>query len=375
MPAFRSRPHQRRGGFTLIELLVVMAIIAVLVSITLPAVMKAQEASNRTVCANNLREFGHAFFNHQTQRGFFPTAGLTDYAAPTFSSTTINGVTTWNPFIGPAGPHTAATAANGQDAGWGYQILPFIDAEPIWQGAQGGSVTGSGTASTFTPPASLMQNAIQSPFKLFFCPSRRKTATTTYKNANFPYETFYYNTGTNLLQNTQMPVALGDYAACNGTYNDTINGKTPGAPPGNGVVVSQWYGRFTISTTDIRDGSPYTLMVGEKAANPRIGTILNEDDMGYFAAYGPTTGTATSPVFGTNFNAVRFTSINLLPLRDYEVTGPTGGAFGSAHAGGWNGLMADGSVRNISYTINQFVFQALGTVAGNEIVSDTDLGI
>jgi prepilin-type N-terminal cleavage/methylation domain-containing protein/prepilin-type processing-associated H-X9-DG protein len=351
MCSLRSQRHSQRGGFTLIELLIVMAIIAVLVSISIPAVMKAREASNRTVCSNNLREFGHAFIHHQTQNGYLPTAGYADYAAPTFSSTTIGTTTYWNPYIGPG----STPGTNGQDAGWGYQILPFIDAEPVWSGAQGGTVAGGGGSGSTTAPTTvsqLMQNAIQTPLKIFFCPARGQMRTTTYKNAGFPSETAYVK-----LQNTSISVALTDYAGCNGT--------TAGTVPGNGAIVSQSSSRNTVTTTDIKDGTPYTLLLGEKASNPRCTTTswnLNEDDMGYFAAYS-----------GANFNAIRFTSASLLPLRDYEVQAVTGGAFGSAHTGSFNGLMADGSVRPISYNISSAVYVALGTIQGNEIISDADL--
>ena len=47
---------RRAKGFTLIELLVVVSIIALLVSIMLPALSKAREAARRAVCAANLHQ-------------------------------------------------------------------------------------------------------------------------------------------------------------------------------------------------------------------------------------------------------------------------------------------------------------------------------
>ena len=70
--ALRSQGVMCRAAFTLIELLVVVSIIALLVSILLPALGKAREQAKKTVCSTRMRGLGMAAAIYSADTDFFP---------------------------------------------------------------------------------------------------------------------------------------------------------------------------------------------------------------------------------------------------------------------------------------------------------------
>ena len=65
-------PFPKRPGFTLVELLVVVSIIAVLISLLLPAVQAAREAGRRCQCANQMKQIGLAMQTYHDTHNSFP---------------------------------------------------------------------------------------------------------------------------------------------------------------------------------------------------------------------------------------------------------------------------------------------------------------
>jgi prepilin-type processing-associated H-X9-DG protein len=274
----------------LIELLLVLAIVGVLTALLLPAVQKAREAVQRTVCANHLRQIGLAFQNHHDTLHYFPSGGWEWCTPPTYSG--------GYPLVGEQ-----------QQAGWGFQILPYVDGDNAWKAGPAVAI------ATVNP--------------LFFCPSRRSPQTVT-----FPDEYTPPVTGGDLTH------ALCDYAASNWEGTGVVRQYKP------------------LRMADVTDGTSHTLLAGDKRLNlAELGLPQPDDNEGYTC--------------GFDEDTIRRTDI--APAPDFRGKGfDTERRFGSSHASGFNVVFVDGSVHLLAYSIDSKVFARLGNVADGQAISDSD---
>lgn len=298
------RSSYSRNGFTLVELLVVIAIIGVLVALLLPAVQSAREAARRMSCVNNQKNLALGLLNYHDANNSFPVGH--DYDK-------------W---------HVPAW-------GWGYHLLPYIEQTALH------AQLGSGTSGSQRTLQQLMADvagnasdptlqALQTPLTVFRCPS---DITPTLLPADFRT---WVSKNQPAPEGFEPPTA--NYVASDGyfigrrcTYKDKLGCDNTG----------MFYMDSEISIRQVSDGTSNTFLLGERDERCDAATWI---------------GNPIAPAWGIDEYYIYGTTKWKLnrPVQPREVGGyrACALAFSSAHPGGANFAMVDGSIRFINEEID-----------------------
>jgi prepilin-type N-terminal cleavage/methylation domain-containing protein/prepilin-type processing-associated H-X9-DG protein len=324
-----------RKGFTLIELLVVIAIIAILIGLLLPAVQKVREAASRMTCTNNLKQIGLALHGYH------------------------NGATMF-----PKGCSRSDTDSSDWGSSWKVYILPNMEQDAIFSNWQH---TGSSGYSNAANMALVNRKMIKS----YRCPSS-------------PFPEFYVSSGN--AGQTLMFTTYTGIAGSTLTPGNIGTNTSSGQISGGGIL----FPNSAITLSSISDGTSNTIMVGEQSDHirtaagapiiPGYGAITSQGPHGWTMGCNNDTRVPSPSGFGGdrafNTSTTRW-SINQTGLGNTAGNGTnenTGNniPISSAHSGGANVAMADGSVKFINQNMPLLTLQYLSDRADGNVVSSYD---
>ncbi|MCI0331876.1 MAG: DUF1559 domain-containing protein [Planctomycetes bacterium] len=353
------------GGFTLVELLVVIAIIGILVALLLPAIQAAREAARRAQCINNLKQYGIALHNYHGTNKTFPVGWLSRGAPTNYFA---NANTKLLPYFEETSLHN------------------IYDQGEHWydQKAEVGSLV----------------------IPLFKCPS---------SGGPNPYQNLALK---QILGNSRNSLfGMTDYSYCKGaTDTFCLNIRDWSTQFGNtkyilkpGPVPKHVRGVFDLafgaSIRQITDGTSKTIAVGDASGDPKwrvchgVGCTIpaGPDQFGEipYAWYPWIAGQPNSTEYYPQLTVPCLFAVTIEPMNKYPVTdsyietsqllnpnpatsckdsrdggGNSVSNFRSDHPGGCNFLMADGSVTFLNESINLTAYQAMSTIAGEEVITE-----
>lgn len=313
-------------GLTLLEVLIVLLVVTVLFALLIPAVQSAREDARRTHCRNNLKQLGLAMHNYHDNFRRFPFAST--YGLPAEST---NGQHTWVEFVSP-----------------------YIDASPFYNDLDFDLPNNSpalthksrSPKSELPPPESNRAAILAFRAPIYLCPSNDYAKAKTCRDGSFfdgwdaPVQALCYPLCAGTIRpDAPTPDCPGDaHSFCitekTVTWGDAHNHPHPG-PFSRGVT--------NTGIDDFQDGTQNTILAGER--NPE-----NLRFAGAFSANFPVAFTAQRP----NSRTRNHTNPN-----DFRANG----GFSSHHAGGLHVLMADGTVRFLSDSIDHPLYCKMGDLA------------
>jgi prepilin-type N-terminal cleavage/methylation domain-containing protein len=338
------RTLRRKTGFTLVELLVVIAIIGILIGLLLPAVQKIRDAAGRIKCANNMRQIGLALHNYNDTFGQFP---------PGVNNPNQNPCPQL--FGGPVGTHAFWS--------WLAELLPMIEQDNLYKQADAWSKQGNPCTDIFwwpwgdfwtSPPWSDTKTpnpALATIVNTYLCPADSR---------NLRIQDVF-----------GITVAFTEYLGVAGFRLQAWPDWVPEKNDGVFGYISK------VRITDITDGTSNTFIVGERPPSQDLNfgwwfAGAGYDDSGRGdVVLGPREGPMNTAyyawpkpgkTYAENVLAIDgvtpcsaaflpFGKLGFQPGRPDEPCDQT--HFWSQHTAGANWLLGDGSVRFITYKIDQ----------------------